>query len=163
MSLYWYSLTPKQREIMFLIYRFRFLNRVQIQTLMKHKDPKRINVWLKDLVAQGFLGRIYSTTFLEKSKPAIYYANPGGARYFKEVEECRTDLLPKLFREKTRSQRFIQHCLSVANVYVNLLTPSDGTVVDEFKTKVDLAVYDDFMTPLQIGRASCRERVFVVV
>lgn len=42
-------ISPKQKEILKLIYKFRFLDRIQIQILMKHKDYKRINVWLKDL------------------------------------------------------------------------------------------------------------------
>ena len=42
-------ITPKQQEIPKLIYKFRFLNRIQIQTLLNHKDKRRINSWLKDL------------------------------------------------------------------------------------------------------------------
>ena len=40
-------ISEKQKEILKLIHKFRFLNRIQIQTIMKHKDYKRINVWLK--------------------------------------------------------------------------------------------------------------------
>ena len=42
-------IAAKQQEIPKLIYKFRFLNRIQIQTLLNHKDKRRINSWLKDL------------------------------------------------------------------------------------------------------------------
>ena len=43
------NLTKKQLEILTLLYRFRFLNRSQIQKLLNHKKISRINIWLKDL------------------------------------------------------------------------------------------------------------------
>jgi hypothetical protein len=42
-------LTPKQQEILKLLYKYKFLNRTQIQTLLSHKDKRRIITWLKDL------------------------------------------------------------------------------------------------------------------
>ena len=42
------KLTPKQQNILVLLYQYRFLNRIQIQTLMGHKDYRRINAWLAD-------------------------------------------------------------------------------------------------------------------
>lgn len=43
------KITPKQIEIILLLYKFRFLNTNQFKTLLKHKDIRRINSWLKDL------------------------------------------------------------------------------------------------------------------
>ena len=43
-------ITSKQQEIPKLGYQFRFLNRLHIQNIMKHKNYKRIRVWLKDLI-----------------------------------------------------------------------------------------------------------------
>ena len=53
------KLTNKQKEILKLIYQYRFLNRIQIQALMGHKDYKTINVWLKDLRQNGYVEWIY--------------------------------------------------------------------------------------------------------
>ncbi len=52
--------TGKQIEIIDLVYKFRFINRTQIQKILNHKDPRRINAWLKELVEYKYLGRIYS-------------------------------------------------------------------------------------------------------
>ncbi len=42
--------TKKQEEILQLLYIFRFLNSRQVQEFLGHKDHRRINSWLKDLV-----------------------------------------------------------------------------------------------------------------
>jgi len=43
------KLTTKQQEIIHLLYRYRYLDRIQIQRLMGHKDKRRVLSWLKDL------------------------------------------------------------------------------------------------------------------
>lgn len=72
------KLTKRQQAILKLLYRFRFLNRIQIQAFLGHKDPKTINLWLRDLRAKGYVEWIYSTHFAEKTKPAIYYLTLNG-------------------------------------------------------------------------------------
>ena len=61
------KLTSRQQTKLKLLYQYRFLNRIQIQTLMGHKDYERINVWLSDLRDNHYVEWIYSTDFLEKS------------------------------------------------------------------------------------------------
>ena len=68
--------TEKQKDIIDNVFRFRFINRYQIQKIVGHKDSKRVNVWLKDLVEKNYLGRIYSRKLLENTKPAVYYLSP---------------------------------------------------------------------------------------
>ena len=43
------NITPKQLEIILLLYKFRFIKKNQFKTLLKHKDIRHINSWLKDL------------------------------------------------------------------------------------------------------------------
>ena len=54
------KITKKQQEIFILLYRFRFLNKIQIQAFLKHKNKKTINLWLQDLNEKQYLKRIYS-------------------------------------------------------------------------------------------------------
>lgn len=122
------KLTKKQQEILKLLYRFRFLNRIQIQVFLGHKDPKTINLWLRDLRAKGYVEWIYSTHFAEKTKPAVYYLSLNGVRYLKtltrtaEDENSKTAVLPtyppeelrKRYKEPSRSQTYIDHCILVA-------------------------------------------------
>ena len=49
------DITTKQITIINLIFRFRFLDRLQIQKFLKHKDETRTNRWLKDLIEKEYL------------------------------------------------------------------------------------------------------------
>ena len=121
------TITEKQKEIMDLVYRFRFINRSQLQRVLNHKDARRINTWLRDLVEKKYLGRIYSHKLLENTKPAIYYLNNNGiiwARYEKGMEYSssyeRLDIkyLKKFYEDKHASQTFINHCITLFEFYV---------------------------------------------
>ena len=79
--------TPKQQDILKLLYRYRFANRIQLQEFMGHKNKRRIAEWLKDLREKHYIEWIYSTDFAEKTKPAIYYLGLNGVRYLKTVDE----------------------------------------------------------------------------
>lgn len=108
------KLTKKQKEILSLLYSYRFLDRIQIQAFLKHKDYKTINVWLKDLREKGYVEWIYSTDFAEKTKPGIYYLGLNGIRYLKTLESYPLDELRKRYRESSRSQTFIDRCILLA-------------------------------------------------
>jgi hypothetical protein len=123
------ELTKRQKELVDFVYRFRFINRKQIQKILNHKDPKRINIWLKDLVEKGYLGRIYSHKLLENTKPAIYYLNNNailwvryekGLEYGSPLEQLDFKYLKKFYEDKHASQTFINHCTSLFDFYIQL-------------------------------------------
>lgn len=114
------KLTKKQKDILYLLYSFRFLNRIQIQALMHHKDYKTINLWLKDLREKGYVEWIYSTHFTEKTKPAIYYLGLNGIRFLKTFESYPIDDLRKRYREASRSQAYIDRCLLIADCCLHM-------------------------------------------
>lgn len=115
------SITFKQQEILLLLYKYRFLNRIQIQTFLGHKYPKRINDWLKDLTQNEYVGRIYSTDFGENTKPAIYFIGSNGIRFLKTRDECSPDVIQRLYKEKNRQESFIAHSLFIADCSLGLL------------------------------------------
>lgn len=122
------SITPKQQAILKLLYRYRFLNRIQIQTLLKHKDKRRIISWLKDLRDKQYVDWHYnSTDFIAKSQPGIYYLSLNGIRYLRSLNEYPSEELRKRYKEPTRTQAFINHCLLVADCCITLQAKSgDG-------------------------------------
>jgi hypothetical protein len=139
------KLTKKQQEILKLLYRFRFLNRIQIQAFLGHKDPKTINLWLRDLRAKGYVEWIYSTHFAEKTKPAVYYLGLNGVRHLRTLtrtnknEEGATivsayppEELRKRYKESTRSQTYIDRCILIAECCVAL---EQADAEDETKGK----------------------------
>lgn len=128
------KLTKKQQEILRLLYSFRFLNRIQIQALLRHKDPKTINLWLRDLRAKGYVEWIYSTHFAEKTKPAIYYLGLNGVRYLRtltrkdKADDGTVEVVPsyppeelrKRYKEPSRSQSYIDRCTLIADCAIAL-------------------------------------------
>lgn len=113
-----YRPTDEQMEILELVYKFRFINRKQIQKAMGHKDPRRINAWLKDLVEHKYLGRIYSHKLLENTKPAIYYLDNQGIGWVRaNYYEDRPERIKRFYQDKTASERFITHCTNLAEIY----------------------------------------------
>ncbi|MCL5411056.1 MAG: replication-relaxation family protein [Patescibacteria group bacterium] len=113
-------ITQKQQEILTLLYKYRFLNRIQIQTFLNHKYHKRINDWLKDLNQKEYINRIYSTNFGENTKPAIYYIGLNGIRYLKTQDDCSLEVLQKRYRDKDRSESFIDQCILVGDIVLQL-------------------------------------------
>lgn len=121
------TITTKQQEILKLIYRYRFLNRTQIQALLGHKDKRRIISWLKDLRDKQYVDWHYDATdFIAKSRPAIYYLALNGIRYLREVGGYPGEELRKRYKEPGRTQVFIDRCLLVADCCIALKAKSDG-------------------------------------
>jgi hypothetical protein len=124
------TITKKQQEILTLLYKYRFLNRIQIQALLNHKDRKTINLWLRDLREEHYVEWIYSTHFAEKTKPAVYYIGLNGVRWLKQQTYIGDDgeeysLYPlgevrKRYREADRSQAYIDRCVLLAGCFVSL-------------------------------------------
>lgn len=142
--------TPKQLEILHLLYRFRFLNRHHIQTFLNHKDPKRINEWLKDLTSKQIIGRIYSKRLGENIQPAIYYLSSKSHHILKYQDQIDKRILKRVYRERLRSRRLIDHHLLVANIYFFLQKQAkDNNQELHFFTKTDLTkhTYLPFQRP----------------
>jgi len=153
------SITEKQKEIMDLVFRFRFINRKQIQKLLNHKDPKRINAWLKDLVDKGYLGRIYSHKLLENTKPAIYYLHNNGivwARYEKEGNfgsnggEIELKYIKKYYQDKNASTTFVNHCVTLSEFYVQF--KEHERLVNKDRKKPKLEYYFQTKSEMWITR-----------
>lgn len=132
------QLTNKQKEIILLLYRFRFLNRIQIQKLLQHKSSKNTNTWLKDLTDKNYIGRIYQPTRIERFKPAINYVSKNGIKFLREQENIEKDYIKKLYQESRRSKGFINECILIADMYLQLCKQyEDSSYEFKFYTKTD--------------------------
>ncbi|MFO0886656.1 MAG: replication-relaxation family protein [Candidatus Saccharimonadales bacterium] len=122
------KITYKQRTILDLLYTHRFLTRIQLQTFLKHKDKKTINLWLKDLRDKEYINWIYNKDhFAEKTKPAIYYLGINGIRHMQNMDFHPSEEIHKRYREHERSQTFIDRCLLLADVCLELDNERNGT------------------------------------
>lgn len=118
-------ITNKQATIISLVFRFRFLDRTHIQRFLKHKDYKTINDWLRDLTHKAYLTRLYTTTFPENTKPAVYHIATNGISFLKAHNKVDPKFLHKLYRETDRTTGFINRCLLLATIYLDLLRTTD--------------------------------------
>ena len=63
------KITKSQQYILFLFYKFRFLNTNQIQTLLNHKNQNYAQILLKDLKDKGYINTAQDPkTFKDRSK-----------------------------------------------------------------------------------------------
>ena len=122
------KITNKQKEILNLLYTYRFLTRIQIQTILKHKDKKTINLWLKDLRAKDYINWIYNKDhFAEKTKPAIYYLGRNGRRHIQNTDMYDREEIRKRYREDERTQTFINRSLLIADCCIALRAAVDAS------------------------------------
>jgi hypothetical protein len=114
-------ITTKQENIVKLLYTYRYLDRIQLQKAMNHKDKRRVQAWLKDLREKHYVEWIYDATdFAKKTKPAIYYLGINGVRFLRALDEYPLDEVRKRYKDATRSRTFIDRSLLVADCDLSL-------------------------------------------
>lgn len=135
-------ITNKQQAILKLLYRYRFLDRLQIQAFMRHKNNRRIAEWLKDLRDKRYIEWIYDgDDFANKTKPAIYFLGLNGIRWLRNNEDYPSEELRKRYKESSRKQDFITRCLLIAGCCLNLETKTAK------KTHYSFVNASDYTTP----------------
>jgi hypothetical protein len=128
--------TPKEQEIIRLQYQYRFLNSKQIQKFLNHKNKRRINAWLPDLVKKEYLQRIYDpSTFSGKIQPAVYYLGINGIRWLKTQDGYDPGILRKLYRDKNRSETFISTCQLIADICLGLKNQTNNRMSFDWATE----------------------------
>ena len=134
-------ITPKQQEIPKLIYKFRFLNRPQIQKLLNHNYHKRIIDWLNDLVEKEYVENLpKDNTFEQRTKPTIYRIGINGIRFLDIQDDCSKEIIKKLYKDKNRSDAFIDQCIFLCDIYLSLTEKNvnNDKVTYEVTTNSDL-------------------------
>jgi ribosomal protein S8 len=113
-------ITPQQQQILSLIYRFRFLDRTQIQQFMNHKNHKRILLWLNDLNEKKLIKTVEAKTIIHDAKAKIYYLTKNAIPILMAQDIADKSLLQKLYREDDRSPNFVNQCQLIAKIYLDL-------------------------------------------
>ena len=134
-------ITKRQRDILTFLYKFRFLNRIQIQALMRHKDKRLINAWLKDLREKQYVETKYDRTFPHNTKPAIYFCSLSAIAYFKTLDDTEV-VNRRLYRDNARSNEFVSGCVLIGDMAIEL---RQGRSLD---TMYQLATASDYADPI---------------
>ncbi len=145
-------ITQQQLQTILFLYRFRFLDRTQIQQFLNHKNHKRILVWLNDLTDK----KMIKTTQLPKSKAKIYYLTKNSIPLLLAQNASSKQSLQKLYKESERSDFFIESCLLLANIYLDLQNKTNET------KKTVMYVKSDYPTmPIAIALNDLSPHAFV--
>jgi hypothetical protein len=134
------TLHTRQKEIIYTLYRFRFLNRIHIQHLLHHKQFNRIIAWLNDLTTSGYIKRYYNPKIV--TQPAFYSLGSKGRTFLRDSHEypdVKHSVLDRVWQEYKTSGQFKSRCMVVTDLYLSLLSlvqKTHATMV--FKTQTDL-------------------------
>ena len=130
-------ITKKQKEIPLNLYKFRCLNRTQIQKLLNNKDYRNTNAWLKDLVQKDYIVRIEDEQKFPR-KPSKYRISINGIRLLRQNPNVEKTYLTKLYQEDRRSTQFQNISMLIADTYLNLLEKNtDPSIRFKFYTQAD--------------------------
>jgi hypothetical protein len=171
--------TKKQFEILYLIYRFRFINRQQIQTILNHKNHRRIHDWLTDLGDKNSIGRIYSKKMPENTKPAVYYLGKNGRKILKQYfltefagDQTQRDAsiaqLAKTYKDSQRTEVFRSSCLALVDCFIAVTKYYDEQQGYDmlFSSRTECATYSlikKFDAYLSVRKKKGKKKHFVFV
>lgn len=143
-------ISNKEQVILLLLLIFRFVNSKQIQRFLGHKDHRRINSWLKDLVEKGYVERDFKPIFGTLTKPAVYYLTAKGRAHLKQSYAYHfPKYLQRIARDAKASKSFRIRCQLIADWY--LAIPPGSLTGNKSKTGIDIV--DRFVTELTTGDA----------
>lgn len=129
--------TKKEKEILNNLYRFHYLNRNQIQTLLNHKKFNRIISWLNELTKQRYIARYFNRKFA--GTPAIYCLDIQARKELMGEKGINDTLLNSVYQHKRNSDKFRKHCMFLADIYLSLTKfVKNNKAKLSFYTKTDL-------------------------
>jgi hypothetical protein len=142
-----HTTTKQQRTILTLIYRFRFVSTKHVQQALGIKHITNVQPRLDLLVKRNLIGRNYDGSLRLAGVPASYYLLPEGMAALKQFDpDVNKAVLHNIYKDRSAQDRFIRHCLIVADVS-HELTRLYGDDV-EFFTPSEVKEYKYFPEPL---------------
>lgn len=131
-------LKPKQTNILYLLYKFRFLNRIQIQTLLKHKYYSRITLWLNDLTKYKYVSCEFNRTI--GNTPSVYSLGTKGRKELLGQKNIKNHLLERVYQEKKASPQFKSRSMRIADIYISLVNLTEKNKAKlTFLTETDMS------------------------
>lgn len=153
------KIRPRQRDILTLLYYFRYLDRTQIQSMLDHKDKRAVVAWLRDLRDKQFVDWIYDTSKDGRTKPAVYFLTAGGVRSLRTSSDTTLSAVHRLYGSASRTPAFIARHLFIAGIAIQLRSQnSDNT---NFKYATSAAYLSEANGPTVMSQALIRPDLLV--
>jgi hypothetical protein len=146
------NLTSKQLAVLKLLYRFRFGTTDLLARALELKDGRYIHTRLEALVAQGYIGKNYDSTYKLDGKPATYYLLPKAFAALKERhkatgKELSLKTLRNAYKDKEASNEFIARKLAVFTAYDKLRATHSASLKFWTKDQLNFDKYGYFPQP----------------
>ncbi len=144
------NITNKQITLLLHLYKFFFLNTNQFQKLLKHKNPRTVQEWLKDLTTKKYITAhdFNRTKNIANTIPTIYSLTLLARKRLKSEKNCDIAVLNRIYQEKKLSRQSIYQHVFLAQMYLNLSSQMEGQEKLHFSTKANLKHFDYFPNPL---------------
>lgn len=136
-----YALRYSQRRILMYLYRFRFMTVDQLVDF-RNVSKQTMHRSLETLIDRGFIGKRHDSSFNLAGKPARYYLAKAGIRYMREHYGLSERMLKSYYKNPLVGDAFIDHTVTVLEVYQQLHRLHPG--VFEIFTKAEVAPYEFF-------------------
>ncbi len=134
------TITKTQKQIILFLLKFRFITTLQLQKYLNHKNHHRINEWLHDLKEKGYISVIMDSKDI--TKPRIFCLNTKARHLLKDNKNVSDDFLNRLYKEKSLTSVFKNHCLFLVDIYLFFLAHMDKDAKLTFFTQHELSVFD---------------------
>lgn len=134
-------LNSEQLAVLQWLYTYRFSTSKQLATYLHKPNHKTIQNKLQTLEEQGYISKRYEPSYKLAGRAAEYFLTPKGARQL-PADSVNEWALKNLYKNKTLSQDFVQHCLNLADLALQL----QAIYGDKLRlfTRSDMAAYDYF-------------------
>lgn len=142
-----YRLSAYQQRVLCLVFKFRFVTVPLLQEYLRLKRPSTIRNTLQTLELNGYLSRLYDSSYTIDRKPALYILSPKGLRLMKNDPTNDAGVIHSYYKNKHLSDAFMQHQLAILQVCTALRKRTGDQLCPAFFTKAEVAGVVDFPAP----------------
>lgn len=139
-----YNLNTNQIQLLKTLYRFRFITANFLATY-KHINRFNSRKSLQILLDQDYVASHYNSSYKLFGKGARYYLTTKGLKYLRENTELNQAVLHAMYKNKSVTEGFVDHCVTANDVYLQFRDTYPGTF--KIFTRSDAAEFDYFPDP----------------
>lgn len=146
------TLTKKQRELLTLVYRFRFVTAPQIAAHTNQSYLQTANERLNHLVMLGYLAKRQDSSYHLAHRPIEYYATTRCVKLFRELIEGYSEQeLKQLYARPKSSERFVRRSTILFTAFLQLRQVHGERLRYSSKSELNVDDYSYFPRPLPDG------------
>lgn len=135
------KLTKSQLDLLKLLYKFRFATATLLAT-HRQKNPVTIYGTLQLLLKSQYIAKNYEPSYKLAGRGAEYYLTNAGIRYLRDNENLNESVLHAMYKNKSLGQPFIQKCLLIYQIYIQLIRQYGSTM--KIYTRAEMQGIDGF-------------------